>query len=43
MGQMAWTPFEWKLKGHIWNDPRISYFMRLKTLLAAASFWLLYS
>jgi hypothetical protein len=42
LGQMARTPFEWSLKGYIRNDPRISHFLRLKTLLAAALFWLLY-
>jgi hypothetical protein len=26
------TPFEWSLKGYIRNDPRISHFLRLKTL-----------
>jgi hypothetical protein len=39
---MAWMPFEWKLEGHIWNDPKISRFVRLRTLAAAAFFWLLY-
>ena len=31
--QMARMTFEWSLKGHIRNDPRISHFLRLKTLL----------
>jgi hypothetical protein len=39
---MARMPFEWSLKGYIRSDPRISHFMRLKTLAAAAFFWLLY-
>jgi hypothetical protein len=32
---MAWMPFEWKLEGHIWNGPKISLFVRLKTLAAS--------
>tara|TARA_R110002167_G_scaffold123556_3_gene302587 strand:+ start:1645 stop:1824 length:180 start_codon:yes stop_codon:yes gene_type:complete len=39
---MARTPFEWSLKGYIRNDPRISHFLRLKTFVAAAFFWILY-
>jgi hypothetical protein len=39
---MAWMPFEWKLEGLIWNDPKISLFVRLKTLVVAAFFWILY-
>jgi hypothetical protein len=39
---MAWTPFEWKLEGHIWNAPKISLFVRLKTLAAAAFFGYLF-
>jgi hypothetical protein len=42
LGQMAWTPFEWWLKGYIRNDPRISHFLRLKTLAAAAFFGYLF-
>ena len=29
---MAWMPFERKLDGHICSDPKISLFVRLKTL-----------
>jgi hypothetical protein len=36
------TPFEWSLKGYIRNDPRISHFLRLRTFVAAAFFWILY-
>tara|TARA_R110002153_G_scaffold19073_1_gene65858 strand:- start:2923 stop:3135 length:213 start_codon:yes stop_codon:yes gene_type:complete len=39
---MARKPFERKLDGHICSDPKISLFVRLKTLVAAASFWLLF-
>jgi hypothetical protein len=35
-------PFKWKLEGHIWNDPKISLFVRLRTFVAAAFFWILY-
>jgi hypothetical protein len=30
---MAGVPFEWSLKGYIRNDPRTSYFLRLRTLV----------
>jgi hypothetical protein len=39
---MAWTPFEWRLKGYIRNDPRISHFLRLRTLVPSGVFWLLF-
>jgi hypothetical protein len=29
---MTGKSFEWSLKGYIRNDPRISHFLRLKTL-----------
>jgi hypothetical protein len=32
---MAWMPFEWKLEGHIWNAPKISLFVRLRTLVVS--------
>jgi hypothetical protein len=35
LGQMARMPFEWSLKGYIRNDPRISHFLRLITLVAS--------
>jgi hypothetical protein len=35
-------PFEWKLEGYIWNDPKISLFVRLKALVAAAFFGYLF-
>jgi hypothetical protein len=38
---MAWMPFEWKLEGLIWNAPKISLFVRLKTLAASGLSWLL--
>ena len=41
-GQMAGMPFEWNPLGTIFRDPKISHFLRLRTLLAAASFWLLF-
>jgi hypothetical protein len=39
---MTGKSFEWSLKGYIRNDPRISHFLRLKILAAAAFFWILY-
>jgi hypothetical protein len=36
-------PFEWKLEGLIWNDPKISLFVRLKTLAASGIFCLLFA
>jgi len=39
---MAWMPFEWKLEGLIWNDAKISLFVRLKTLAASGFFCLLF-
>jgi len=36
------TPFEWTLKGYIRNDPRISHFLRLRTLVASGIFWILF-
>jgi len=39
---MAWMPFEWKLDGYIWNDPKMSLFVRLKTLVASGVFWILF-
>jgi hypothetical protein len=41
-GRRAGNAFEWKLEGHIWNDPKISLFVRLKTLAASGIFWLLF-
>jgi hypothetical protein len=35
-------PFERKLNGHICSDPKISLFVRLKTLVACGIFWLLF-
>jgi hypothetical protein len=37
----AGKSFEWCLKGYIRNDPRISHFVRLKTLAASGLSWLL--
>jgi hypothetical protein len=34
--------FEWKLEGLIWNDPKISFFVRLRTFVAAAFFGYLF-
>ena len=34
--------FEWSLKGYIRNDPRISHFLRLRTLVASGIFWILF-
>jgi hypothetical protein len=34
-------PFEWKLEGYIWNEPRISFFA-VKTLVASGIFWILF-
>jgi hypothetical protein len=31
-------PFESKLEGHIWSDPKISLFVRSKTLAASGVF-----
>jgi hypothetical protein len=39
---MTGKSFEWSLKGYIRNDPRISHFMRLKTLVVSGIFWLLF-
>jgi hypothetical protein len=39
---MAWMPFERKLEGLICSDPKISLFVRLKTLLASGIFWILF-
>jgi hypothetical protein len=39
---MARMPFEWKLEGLIWNVPKISLFVRLKTFVASGIFWLLF-
>jgi hypothetical protein len=35
--------FEWKLEGHIWNDPEISLFVRLRILVANGTFCLLFA
>ena len=40
---MARLPFEWKLEGLIWNDPKISLFVRLRTLGASGAFCLLFA
>ena len=34
--------FEWKLEGYIYNDAKISLFVRLKTLVASGVFWILF-
>jgi hypothetical protein len=39
---MAWIPFEWKLEGLIWNDAKISLFVRLRTFVASGVFWILF-
>jgi hypothetical protein len=39
---MARLPFEWKLEGHIWSDPKTSLFVRLKAFVAGGIFWLLF-
>jgi hypothetical protein len=39
---MAWMPFERKLEGLICSDPKISLFVRLITLVAAAFFGYLF-
>jgi hypothetical protein len=39
---MARMPFELKLERLIWNDAKISLFVRLKTLVARGIFWLLF-
>jgi hypothetical protein len=39
---MTGKSFEWKVDGLIWNDAKISLFVRLKTLAAAAFFGYLF-
>ena len=39
---MTGKSFEWKLEGHIWNDAKISLFVRLRTLAASGIFCLLF-
>ena len=39
---MAWTSFERKLQGYICSDPKISLFVRLKTLAVDGIFWILF-
>jgi hypothetical protein len=39
---MARMPFERKLDGHICSDPKISLFVRLRTLVASGIFWVLF-
>jgi hypothetical protein len=39
---MARMPFERKLEAHICSDPKISFFVRLKTLVVSGIFWLLF-